>query len=149
MTQQRERVERFHEELDGGGPPPTERSIGEIFAALRPRLGELAGKQAELARAELLPVAQKAGIAVGLLVAGAIFLLLFLGFFFAAGVAVMLAAGFPAWAAVGIITVILLIIGGVLAGIGASMLRGLDPKPRRTILTLQQNVEWLRGKLKP
>lgn len=147
MTQQRVRVKRFREELEGG-TPPTERSIGEIVAALRPRLSELAGKQAELARTEITPVAKKAGIAVGLIAVGAIFLLFFLGFFFAAGAAIMIAANFPAWAAIGTMTVILLLIGGALAGAGANILRGLDPKPRRTIMTLQQNVEWLKGQLK-
>lgn len=145
--QQRERVERFQEELDGG-PPPTQRSIGEIVQALRPQVGELLSKQAELARVELVPVARQAGIAIGLLVTGAVFLLMFLGFFFATGAAVMIAAGFPAWAAIGTMTVILLLIGGILAGIGAGRLRGLDPQPRRTILAFRQNVEWLRGQLK-
>ena len=144
MTQQTERIERFSQELDEG-PPPSDRSIGEIIAALRPQLQELVNKQMELARTELVPVARQAGIAVGLLVTGAVFLLLFLGFFFATGAAILIAAGFPAWAAIGTMTVILLIIGGVLAGLGAGRLRGLDPKPHRTIAALQQNINWLKG----
>jgi len=148
LTQQTERIERFSQELEGG-PPPSDRSIGEIIAALRPQLQELVNKQTELARTELVPVARQAGIAVGLLVVGAVFLLLFLGFFFATGAAILIAAGFPAWAAIGTMTVILLIIGGVLAGLGAGRLRGLDPKPHRTIAALQQNVNWLKGQLRP
>ena len=148
MTQQTERIERFSQELDEG-PPPSDRSIGEIIAALRPQLQELVNKQMELARTELVPVARQAGIAVGLLVVGAVFLLLFLGFFFATGAAILIAAGFPAWAAIGTMTVILLIIGGVLAGLGAGRLRGLDPKPHRTVAALQQNVNWLKGQLRP
>ncbi len=144
MTQQTERIERFSQELDEG-PPPSDRSIGEIIAALRPQLQELVNKQMELARTELVPVARQAGIAVGLLVVGAVFLLLFLGFFFATGAAILIAAGFPAWAAIGTITLILLVIGGVLAGLGAGRLRGLDPKPHRTIAALQQNINWLKG----
>ena len=148
MTQQTERIERFSRELDDG-PPPSDRSIGEIIAALRPQLQELVNKQMELARSELVPVARQAGIAVGLLVVGAVFLLLFLGFFFATGAAILIAAGFPAWAAIGTMTIILLIIGGVLAGLGAGRLRGLDPKPHRTVAALQQNVNWLKGQLRP
>lgn len=147
MTQQRVRVERFHEEL-GDGPPPTQRSIGEILQSLKPQAQELASKQAELARVEMVPVAKQAGISIGLLVTGAVFLLMFLGFFFATGAAIMIAAGFPAWAAIGVITVILLLIGGILAGIGAARLRSLDPAPRRSIMAARQNVEWLRGQLK-
>ncbi len=148
MTQQTERIERFSQELDEG-PPPSDRSIGEIIAALRPQLQELVNKQMELARTELVPVARQAGIAIGLIVVGAVFLLLFLGFFFATGAAILIAAGFPAWAAIGTMTIILLIIGGVLAGLGAGRLRGLDPKPHRTIAALQQNINWLKGQRRP
>ena len=81
MTEQQERVERFAEELREG-PPPSDRSIKEIIEALRPQLQELVNKQVELTRTEMLPVGRKAGIAIGLLVTGAVFLLLFLVFFF-------------------------------------------------------------------
>jgi hypothetical protein len=40
------------------------------------------------------------------------------------------------------------LIGGILAGSGANMLRKLDPKPHRTIRTLQQNVNWLKGQFR-
>lgn len=148
MTQQTERIERFSQELDEG-PPPSDRSIGEIIAALRPQFQVLMNKQMELARTELVPVARQAGIAIGLIVVGAVFLLLFLGFFFATGAAILIAAGFPAWAAIGTMTIILLIIGGVLAGLGAGRLRGLDPKPHRTMAALQQNINWLKGQRRP
>lgn len=147
MSQQRERAERFVDELREEGPP-SDRSIKEVIDALRPQLQELAQKQAELAKLELAPVGKQAGIALGLLLTGGTFLLLFLGFFFATGVIIMSAAGFPLWAAAGIITVLLLIIGAIIAGSGASILRKLDPKPHRTILTLQQNMDWLKGQLK-
>ena len=148
MTEQTERIERFSRELDDG-PPPSERSIKEILDALRPQLQELVSKQVELARTELVPVGRQAGIAIGLLVTGAVFLLLFLVFFFLTGMYIMQAAGFPLWAAAGIDTVILLIIGGILVGLGAGRLRGLDPKPHRTLMALRQNVEWLKGQLRP
>lgn len=148
MTQQQDRVENFTRELRQD-QPASERSIGEIFNALRPRLQELVSKQIELAKAELAPVGKQAGVAVGLLVVGAVFLLLFLGFFFATAAAAMIAIGFPVWVAIGIVTVILLLIGGILAGVGAGRLRSLDPKPRRTISALQQNIDWIKGQLRP
>ena len=148
MTEQQQRVERFSEELREG-PPPSDRSIKEITEALRPQLQELVNKQAELARTEMLPVGRRAGIAIGLLVTGAVFLLLFLVFFFLTAMYVMYALGFPLWAAAGINSVILLLIGGGLAGAGAGRLRTLDPKPYRTIAALQQNIEWLKGQLRP
>ncbi len=149
MTQQRERVENFSRELREG-PPPSDRSIGEIIAALRPQLQELVNKQVELARAELTPVGRQAGVAVGLLVVGAVFLLLFLVFFFLTATYMMEQVfGLPLWVAAGISTVILLLIGGGLAGAGANALRKLDPKPHRTIATLQENIQWVKGQLRP
>lgn len=148
MTQQQERVENFTRELRHE-QTVSDRSIGEIFNALRPRLQELMNKQIELARAELMPVGKQAGIAIGLLVTGAVFMLLFLGFFFATFAASLIAVGFPVWVAIGIVTVILLLIGGVLAGLGASRLRTLDPKPRHTIAALRQNIDWVKGQLRP
>jgi hypothetical protein len=147
--QQEERVERFSRELREG-PPISDRSIKEILDALRPQLQELINKQVELARTELAPVGKQAGIAVGLLVVGAVFLLLFLVFFFLAGMYIMYEAlGFPLWVAAGIDAVILLIVGGSLAGAGANRMRKLDPKPHRTLATFRQNVEWLKGQLRP
>ncbi|MDQ3795626.1 MAG: phage holin family protein, partial [Actinomycetota bacterium] len=68
----RERVAEFGRELRDG-PEPSDRSIKEIIDALRPQLQELVDKQVELARTELVPVGRQAGIAVGLLVTGAVF----------------------------------------------------------------------------
>lgn len=147
MTDQRERVAGFSQELREG-PESSDRSVREIIDALRPQLQELTSKQVELAKTELTPVGKKAGVAIGLLAVGAVFLLLFLAFFFLSGMYIMVAAGFPLWAAAGIITVILLIIGGILAGAGASMLGSLDPKPHHTIRTFQQNVNWVKGQFR-
>lgn len=149
MTEQQERVERFSRELREE-EPPSDRSIKEVIEALRPQLQELVNKQVELARTELVPVGRQAGVAVGLIVTGAVFLLLFLVFFFVTAMYIMNEVfGLPLWAAAGIDTVILLLIGGILAGLGAGRLRTLDPKPHRTMIALQQNIDWLKGQLRP
>jgi hypothetical protein len=148
VTEQQERVERFSQELREG-PPVSDRSIKEIIDALRPQVQELVNKQVELARTELVPVGRQAGIAAGLMVGGAVFLLLFLVFFFFAGMYLMQALGLPLWVAAGIDAVILLVIGGGLAAAGASRMRTLDPKPHRTIAAFQQNIEWVKGQLRP
>jgi len=148
LTQQRERVAEFSRELRDG-PEPSDRSIKEIIEALRPQLQELASKQVELARTELVPVARQAGIAVGLLVVGAVFALLFLVFFSLFGVYLLSeVVGLSMWLSALIVSVILLVVGGILAGIGASSLRGLDPKPHRTVRTLQQNINWFKGQFR-
>ena len=142
----RERVAEFSRELREG-PEPSDRSIKEIIEVLRPQLQVLVNKQLELARAELAPVGKKAGMAAGLLAAGAVFMLVFLIFLSLTGVYV-LSLLLPLWASALIVSVILLVIGGILAGSGASILRGLDPKPHRTIRTLQQNINWLKGQFR-
>ena len=47
-----------------------------------------------------------------------------------------------------IVSGILLLVGGILGAAGASILRRLDPTPHRTILTLQQNINWIKGQLR-
>ena len=142
----RERVAEFSRELREG-PEPSDRSIKEIIEALRPQLQVLVNKQVELAKTELAPVGKKAGMAAGLLAAGAVFMLVFLIFLSLTGV-YALSLLLPLWASALIVSVILLVIGGILAGSGASILRGLDPKPHRTIRTLQQNINWLKGQFR-
>ena len=141
----RERVVEFGRELREG-PDPSDRSIKEIIDVLRPQVQELVAKQTELARTELLPVGKRAGLAAGLLAAAAVFMLVFLIFLSLTGVYV-LSLFLAEWLAALIVSVILLVVGGILAAAGASILRRLDPKPHKTIATLQQNVNWLKGQI--
>jgi Flp pilus assembly protein TadB len=143
----RERVAEFSRDLRES-PEPSDRSIKEIIDAIRPQLEELVNKQVELARTELTPVGRQAGIAVGLLVTGAVFLFVFLIFLCLTGV-YALNLYLPLWASALIVSGILLLIGGILAGTGANVLRRLDPTPYRTIRTLQQNINWLKGQFRP
>lgn len=129
------------------GPEPSDRSIKEIIDALRPQLQELVSKQVELAKIEMAPVGKRAGLATGLLVAAGVFMFVFLIFLSLTGV-YLLAVFFPMWVSALIVSGILLLVGGILAGAGASILRRLDPTPHRTILTLQQNINWIKGQLR-
>ena len=142
----RERVAEFGRELRDG-PEPSDRSIKEIIEVLRPQLQELTDKQLELARTELAPVGKRAGLAAGLLVAGGVFMFVFLIFLSLTGV-YLLNLLLPLWISALIVSGILLLVGGMLAGAGASILRNLDPKPHRTIRTLQQNVNWVKGQFR-
>jgi hypothetical protein len=142
----RERVAEFSRELREG-PEPSDRSIKEIIESLKPQLQELADKQVELARTELVPVARQAGIAAGLLTIGAVFMLVFLIFISLTGVYV-LNLFLSLWLSALIVSGVLLLIGGILAGAGANVLRRLDPVPHRTIRALQQNINWLKGQFR-
>jgi uncharacterized integral membrane protein len=144
--EERERVAEFGRELRDG-PEPSDRSIKEIIEVLRPQLQELTDKQLELARTELAPVGKRAGLAAGLLVAGGVFMFVFLIFLSLTGV-YLLNLLLPLWVSALIVSGILLLVGGILVGAGASILRKLDPKPHRTIRTLQQNVNWVKGQFR-
>jgi hypothetical protein len=144
--EERERVAEFGRELRDG-PEPSDRSIKEIIEVLRPQLQELTDKQLELARTELAPVGKRAGLAAGLLVAGGVFMFVFLIFLSLTGV-YLLNLLLPLWVSALIVSGILLLVGGILAGAGASILRNLDPKPHRTIRTLQQNINWVKGQFR-
>jgi uncharacterized integral membrane protein len=141
----RERVVEFGRELRDG-PEPSDRSIKEIVDVLRPQVQELVAKQVELAKTELAPVGKRAGLAVGLLAAAAVFMLVFLVIFSITGI-LLLNLFLSPWLSALIVSAILLVVGGILAAAGASILRGLDPKPHKTIATLQQNVNWLKGQI--
>jgi Na+-transporting NADH:ubiquinone oxidoreductase subunit NqrB len=128
---------------------PSDRSVKEIVEALRPQLQELTQKQVELAKLELAPVAKKAGLASGLLSVGGVFLHLFLVFISVTGIYLLNeVAGLSVWTSALIVSGILLVIGLVLAGAGANILRKLDPKPHHSIRTFQQNIEWIKGQFK-
>jgi hypothetical protein len=142
----RERVAEFGRELREG-PEPSDRSIKEIIDALRPQVQELVNKQIELARTELTPVAKRGGLAAGLLAAAGVFMLVFLIILSLAGVWI-LDVFLSLWVSALIVSGILLLVGGILGGAGASILRGLDPKPHRTIATLQQNINWIKGQFR-
>ncbi|HLL99158.1 MAG TPA: phage holin family protein [Rubrobacteraceae bacterium] len=142
----RERVAEFSRELREG-PEPSDRSIKEIIESLKPQLQELADKQVELAKTELVPVARQGGIAAGLLAIGAVFMLVFLIFISLTGVYV-LNLFLSLWLSALIVSGVLLLIGGILAGAGANILRRLDPVPHRTIRALQQNINWLKGQFR-
>ena len=143
----RERVVEFGRELREG-PEPSDRSVKEIVDALRPQLQELVDKQVELARTELVPVGRQAGIATDLLVVGGVFLFVFLIFISLTGVYVLDLFLDSLWLSALIVSGVLLLIGGILAGAGANVLRRLDPVPHRTISTLQQNINWLKGQFR-
>src|SRR5215204_475148 len=130
----RERVAEFGRELREG-PEPSDRSIKEINDALRPQLEELASKQIELAKTEMAPIGKQAGLASGLLAAAGVFMLVFLIIF-------------SLWVSALIVSGILLLVGGILGAAGASILRRLDPTPHRTIRTLQQNINWIKGQFR-
>jgi uncharacterized membrane protein YqjE len=124
----------------GAGEP----SLAELVGSLVTDAQILVRKEIELARAELsgeIDKAKRAGIAVGagaaIAAVGALLLVIMV-------VQVLIAWGLAPWLAY-------LIVGGALTAVGALALvaglrraQSIDPMPRETIQTVQEDVEWLK-----
>ena len=121
-----------------------DRSLGELFGDLAGQTGTLVREEVTLAKAELTQTATQAGKDIGVLVIG--------GAVAYAGLLALLAAVIlalttvlPAWLAA-------LIVGLVVAGVGALLLqRGraalahTDLAPRQTLATLAADVDAVKG----
>ena len=120
-----------------------QRPLGELFSELAQQTATLVRHEVELAKVEMAAKAKAAGydvaqIAVGGIVAyfGALALL--------AAVVFGLAEVMPLWAAALVVGLAILAVGGVLAFFGVRALQRLDPAPRQTLRTIQENKQWLR-----
>jgi hypothetical protein len=123
----------------------TEPTVGELFGQLSQDLSLLFRQEIQLAKAELSDKVSQATGRVVSLVAGA--LIAWLGALaLVAGIILVLdqPVGLASWLAA-------LLVGLVLAGVGAFLLRGalrdlkrLDLVPRRTVETLKDDVRWAK-----
>ncbi|MDP9037428.1 MAG: phage holin family protein [Myxococcota bacterium] len=126
--------------------PSPERPLGELFSELATQTSTLLRQEVRLAKAEMSGKASKAGrdgamIGAGgaLIHAGALFVL----------AAIVLALGtlMPLWVAA-------LVVGLVVIGAGYGVCRGglralkeIDPAPRETLASLEENKVWVEKEL--
>jgi len=133
---------------NGGGASSqtdvSQQSVGELIGEVSRDLSTLMRQELELAKAEVKTEVSKTGKAAGML-GGAGFagymVLLFLSFALWWGLENVMDAG---WAAL-IVAVIWGVIGAVLFVVGRNKMRTLNPKPERTVETVQE----IPGALKP
>ena len=120
-------------------------SLGDLIGEVTRDLSTLMRQELELAKAELKHEAAKSGKAAGML-GGAGFagymVLLFLSFALWWGLANVMDAG---WAAL-IVAVLWAIVGAVLYTVGRQRLRQVHPTPERTVDTLKEVPDALRGR---
>jgi hypothetical protein len=122
-----------------------ERTVGELFGQLTQDLGLLVRQEAQLAKSEMQTKLSRAiANLVSLAAGGVVALIGALGL--TAGVILLLIdpVGLDPWLAG-------LLVGGLLAGVGAVMLRGglralkdIDPTPRRTVETIKDDIQWAK-----
>jgi hypothetical protein len=126
-------------------PDVTESSVGQLIGEVTSDLSTLLRQELELAKAEVKQEVTKSGKAVGML-GGAGFagymVALFLSIALWWGLANVMDEG---WAAL-IVAALWAVIAAVLASVGRKRLRAVNPKPERTIQTIKEVPDALKGR---
>ncbi|MDQ3398506.1 MAG: phage holin family protein [Deinococcota bacterium] len=127
--------------------PAGERSLGELFADLSQGLSTLLSQEVALAKAEVSQTISQITksiipIAIGGVLAFGGYLALI------ATLIIGLAYLIPIiWSAL-IVTLVLLVVGGVLISKGVNDLKKTNPVPEKTIASLKEDTEWAKEQLK-
>ena len=115
------------------------RSIVDIFTDVVSQLTTLLRKEGQLARTELSEKVSQAGVGLGLVVGGAVFLIPALVILLQAAVAALVKAVPEPWASL-IVGGAALVLGLLIAMIGMSRLNANNLAPNRTIQQIQRDV---------
>lgn len=120
-----------------------ERSLGELFSELSQETSTLIRQEVQLAKAEITRKATKAGKEVAFMAAGGF--VAYAGFLALVAAAIFGVAEFlPLWLSALLVGVIVAGVGYLLLQKGMNGLKEINPAPRRTIETLQEDKEWLK-----
>jgi hypothetical protein len=130
----------------GQAPGRDERTLGDLLKELTGEIRDLFRKEVELARTEITSTAIRTGknaslIGVGAAVVYGGFLALVI-----AAIALLVTLGLAAWVAALIVGVVLLAAGYLLIQRGRSQLEAGSLAPTRTIETLKDDAELMRGR---
>lgn len=120
-----------------------QRSLKELFSKLAQETGTLVRKEVALAKVELTEKVKIAGRDAALVAGGGSIAVL--GVMALMG-ALILAIGtlIPLWASALLVGLMVAILGGVLVALGIRAFKGLDPAPRQTLETLEEDKRWLK-----
>ena len=125
------------------GTDVTGASAGQLMGEIAADFSSLIRKEVELAKAEIVGTAAKAGKGAGLL-GGAGYAAHMLALF--GSLALVFGIGDATglgWAAL-IVTGLWALVAAVLAAKGRSTLRSVSPKPEQTVESLKEDAEWVR-----
>jgi hypothetical protein len=119
-----------------------QRSLGELFSELALETGTLVRDEVRLAKVEMTQKAKVAGRDAAIVAAGGAIAVLGV---MALEAALILAIGtlIPLWASALLVGAMVSITGAALVVMGIRAFKGIDPSPRQTIGTLQENKRWL------
>jgi uncharacterized membrane protein YqjE len=107
---------------------------------------DLVRGEIQLAKTELKEDASAAGKGIGFLVAGALIGVVAL-VFVALTAAALLDKWMQTWIAVGIVTLVLILIAAILAMSGKNKLSASNMKPEQTIASLKEDQEWAKQQI--
>jgi hypothetical protein len=123
----------------------SDQSVGELISEVTTDLTTLMRQELELAKAELKQEATSAGKAAGML-GGAGFAGYLVVLFLSIALWAALANGMDeGWAAL-IVAALWAVVAAVLAVVGRARMRRINPKPERTVQTIQQVPDALKGR---
>ena len=120
-----------------------EKSLGDLFTDLASNTGKLVRQEVALAQTELTNKATTAGKNVGFLAVGGL-----VGYAALLGIlaaAILLLGNYmPVWASALLVSVVVGIVAAFLIMSAIKGLKNMDPVPRETIETLQEDATWLK-----
>jgi uncharacterized membrane protein YqjE len=126
-------------------PEVSNSSVGALISEVTSDLSTLMRQELELAKVELKVEAAKTGKAAGMLGGAAVagyFVILFLSIAAWWGIGNATGRG---WSAV-IVAVVWGVVAAVLASVGRKRMRDVNPKPERTVQTLKEVPDALKGR---
>lgn len=126
---------------------PRERPLSDLFNELSRQMSTMLRQEMQLARLEMKERMAKVGRNAAMLAAGGLILYAgLLGLMITAVIA--LANVMELWLAALIVGGVIAIIGAIMIGVGYGRLKELDMVPRRTVDSLQESAEWLKQEIK-
>jgi uncharacterized membrane protein YqjE len=124
-----------------------DRSLGELFSELASETSTLVRQEVQLAKVELGQKAAQVGKEVGLIgLGGAVAYAGFLAVM--AALILLIAQAIPAWLSALLVGVAVLGVGYFLSQQRLNALKNLDPVPRATVESLQQDKEWAKEQMR-
>lgn len=123
------------------------KSVSELLRRIIQESSELIQKEFQLLREELSIAFAKAGIATGKIAAGAVLLILAVGFL-GFSLIVLLSSFITPWVSAALVGLAFLLAGAIIIFSALRDFRNLQAAPR-TVETLKEDAEWLRHPTRP
>ncbi len=129
----------------GAAPRGDQRSTGSLLSEALSHVSALVRKEIDLAKAEASRAASRAGMGIGLIVAGVILSLTALDVLAAAFVAWLAATGIGAGLSALIVGGVILVIAAILAKVGINRVKAVADAPKRSAESIKKDAAAVKG----